>query len=453
MGPGMTAAVVLAAHVGFDLVADALDGWDGPLDAVDGLDGTPVLARWTRDGAEVRYSSQPDLGLAVLEGSGLDQLPPLPRMRLGSAAADARAADLATALRGTTALGLLADAAALPALAALRTDPATPTAVRGAADLAVTRLGELATAVAAQRLRELRSRHPGRSPVLGLPGDPACRRQAARSFRTHPSGGPQHHRSIVLAGLADDDWEVRWSAVLVAHDLAVDDVLREIRRCAVGRGPDAWQRQVLEELRDLVGRRLSRGTAAADHGPAAAWLDTPEQAPATDAEAALLVASLRTPLPDTVEPPLVPPPPGFVTVDRRRHWLGGAGMPVRRVRPPAAYAVAIRPTGAVARPDLVDALRRASREAGAQLRLPTPDELEMAVRGPDARRHPWGNGRERGWRRAVSPWAVAGPWDVATWAAEGDRPVVVPPAVRGLGAAPEHHATAWLRPVLDLRPR
>ncbi|WP_245604465.1 hypothetical protein [Nocardioides aequoreus] len=294
----MTTPVVLAAHVGYDDVAEALDGWDGPVDTVDGLDGPPVLARWTRDGAEVRWSSHPDLGLAVLEGSGVELLPPLARMRVGAAAADARSGDLATALRGTTALGLLGDPAALPALDALRADPTTPPPVRGAADLAVTRLGELATAAAADRLAHLRAGHPERAPVLGLLRDPVARRQALRGFLARPSGGPQHHRSVVLAGLADDDWEVRWSAVLAAHDLVVDDVLLEVRRCPVGRGPCSRQHQVLEAVRDVVGQRLSRRRDPADDGPAALWLDEPDRAPAADAEAVLLVASLRSPVPE-----------------------------------------------------------------------------------------------------------------------------------------------------------
>lgn len=162
----MTTLVVLAAHVGFDDVADALDGWDGPVDSVDGVDGPPILARWTRGEVEVRYSSHPDLGLAVLEGSGVDLLPPLTRMRVGAAAADARSGDLATALRGTTALGLLGDPAALPALDALRADPRTPPAVLGAADLAVTRLGEVAVNAGAVRLADLRTRHPDRKSVV-----------------------------------------------------------------------------------------------------------------------------------------------------------------------------------------------------------------------------------------------------------------------------------------------
>jgi hypothetical protein len=449
----MTAPVVLAAHVGFDDVADALESWDGPVDTVDGLDGPPILARWTRGEAEVRYSSHPDLGLVILEGSGVDLLPPLTRMRVGTAAADARSGDLATALRGATVLGLLGDPAALPALDALRADPTTPPAVLGAADLAVTRLGELAILAGADRLAQLRAHYPERTPVLGLLGDPVTRRQAIRSLRAQPSGGPQHHRSAVLAGLADDDWEVRWSALLAAHDLAVDDVLLEVRRCEAGPGPDSRQRQVLEAVRDVVGRRLSRRRPSAEDGPAAVWLDDPLHAPDGDADAALLVTSLRSPLLDPVEASDAPPV-GYAIVDRQWHWLGGEGLPVRRLRPQAAYAVAAQPTGEVAADSLDAALRSASRAAGAALRLPTPDELEMAVRGPDGRRYPWGSGRERGWRRALSPWDVEGPWDVATWAVQDEQPVVVAPAVRGLGAPAQRvvdeQVTALLRPVLDL---
>jgi hypothetical protein len=435
--------VVLAPHVGFADVADAMAGWTGgATDLAPWLAGEPVSARWRRNEAEVSYSANPALGLRVLEGSGLREVAQLPAaMTVDQASWLAGSADPAEAALGVTALGLLGDAAALPDLERTASHRATEPAVAGAATLAVRRIGLAALVTGADRIAERRAERPEQDPVLGLLRPVSVRRQVLRAFLADPPDDRTRVLEVVRAGLADDDWEVRWTAVLGAHDRHLSELLLPIRRCPMG--PDRGQRPVLEALRDVVGHRLA-GTRSTI--PGADRIEALLDDDSVEYDAAfLLVRALRHPLPD---PPDDRAPAGFTRVPAVPHWLGHAETGVRRVAPGSSFAIATSPVLDV-RCERVDAVLRDQETTGRRLRLPTPDELEMATRGPDGRRFPWGNAREPGWRRAVSPWGLAGPIQTTEWVAVDGVMLAVPSAHGGCGLRPVPAERAAVRGVID----
>ena len=152
------------------------------------------------------------------------------------------------------------------------------------------------------------------------------RRQVLRQILADPPTDTARLRDIVAAGLADEDWEVRWSAVLGAHDHRVSDVLMAIRECPLGKALDSHDRETLEVVRDVVGHRLA-GTESTH--PGASRISALLDGTGADHDAAfLLLTALREPVPD--EPPNED---GYVVVDAVPHWLGGAeDTPVRRVQ-------------------------------------------------------------------------------------------------------------------------
>ncbi len=278
--------------------------------------------------------------------------------------------------------------------------------------------------------------------MFGLLGDAAARRQVLRGFLAEPP--PQRNRrlDVVRAALADDDWEVRWSAVIGAHDLGLSETALAVRRCPVGDAPDRDQREVLEVIRDVVGHRLTGGRSTTPGAAEiAAVLDGDDTDPGPPS---LLVAALRRTTPDEPE---VDAPEGFVWVAAEPHWLGGNRTPARLVTPAAPYAIAAAPVPDVPAAHVHQRLADLSAQMGHPCRLPTADELEMAVRGPDARRFPWGNARDPGWRLARSPWGLADPLLEPEWVA-GETAAALPSSRHGCGAAPERRPTASLRAVL-----
>jgi hypothetical protein len=443
--PGAARLLVLGPQVTYADVEDTLRDWSGgAADLTRELGGEPTLARWTRDGATLTYSANPAIGLRVLEGEGLaslaDRLPALGvddairLMRTGDAVAE----DL---LLGVTALGLLGDPAALPDLDRLvaRDDPDLAAAAR----LATRRIGYAAMVAGSARVVERRRLAPAADPVLGLLRPVAVRRQVLRLFLADPPADRTRLLEVVRAGLVDADWEVAWSALLGAHDHHLHETLADLRACVPA--PDRGVSLVLDAVREVAGHRLA-GTRSTLPGAerAAALLDDP--AGLRD-DAALLVISLREPVSE-VDDAVPGPSRGFIRVPREPHWLGRDDTGVRRVRPPTAYDVATHAIPDVPGPSVAATLRDLAHDHGRVVRLPTSDELEMATRGPDGRRFPWGNAREPGWRRARSAWGLAEPLRTLEWVDDGDGLRALPSARHGCGAAPVPARVAAVRAVV-----
>jgi hypothetical protein len=110
--------------------------------------------------------------------------------------------------------------------------------------------------------------------------------------------------------------------------------------------------------------------------------------------------------------------------------------------------VSTRPLDGVSADAVPARLAALAEELGQPLAVPTVEVLEMAVRGPDGRRYPWGNGREPGWQGLASPWGLMEPVAEAQWASR-DGQLVALGGGGGRCAGPVHRSTsARLRPVL-----
>jgi hypothetical protein len=116
---------------------------------------------------------------------------------------------------------------------------------------------------------------------------------------------------------------------------------------------------------------------------------------------------------------------------------------------PRPFEIAADPEPDVDLAELPGRLQVLSQVHSVTFRLPTPDELEAATRGPDARRYPWGNGRERKSHLVASAWALARPLVAPEWVQTPTGPMAMQVPRYGFGESPVPTGSAWLRPVVD----
>jgi hypothetical protein len=162
-----------------------------------------------------------------------------------------------------------------------------------------------------------------------------------------------------------------------------------------------------------------------------------------------LIGALRRPLP-AVEPDAAPD--GFCTVPAILHQLGDPDLPgaaPRTAVPARPIAICREVVPDVPAAGVPGALDELSARLGVPLRLPSADELEMAARGPDGRRHPWGNGRERRTAEIASPWGLRRPLDGPEWLARDGDLLALGPAHECCCGPLGRPASASLRAVLD----
>lgn len=274
---------------------------------------------------------------------------------------------------------------------------------------------------------------------------------------------------VLAAGLAHSDWEVRMTAILAAGRLRETSLLKQVRAASIPstsrEGLNRVDRRILGELRRQVLRGLStqlRGGAADSGGSERdphhlrSLIELPVAAP--HERVSLWVHALTEPV-DFAALERSPPPASQPIVGERglyrlaraglamqwippiAHWLGGepgvdhgdgaTSHPIRPVISPGFFIARSPLTepmaqwllagGVGAPPQPLDGPHPShlctkqqadrlcevlGRVEGAVLALTSADLWEMACRGPDGRRFPWGNGYEVDSPNQPSPWGV-----------------------------------------------
>lgn len=440
--------------------------WRREAKALPTLSGEPEHVVWAHADPEARlvYTFNPVVMLRVLAFSGpgaeahrARTASFLPYLTVDAIADLIRADEVEPCLLGMFAARELGLALLLPLILA-RTDDADELIAQVASEV-----GRELPAVAAERVREVAERMLAGSTdpaaLFSLLGDAALRRQVLRHAAATLTGDETLAlRFLLQVGLADRDWEMRLSAMLLCGRLRMLSAREAIGGLALpeddryGHTPSDLERFRL--LRRCVLAQLSGehepGEALARH----AWRCITDGEDGTYDALFLLVHALTAPLKLEPAEPALPAhvratESGFalarsglpvVRVAPVPCWLGDpeasseVASPLRRVVPRAGFFMLARPlsralvrwvraggggpVGAARSGDgddcpatLDDAraiVRALAAIEGASIELPGADQWELAARGPDGRRYPWGNGREPNPRRRMSPWGLAG---------------------------------------------
>jgi hypothetical protein len=205
--------------------------------------------------------------------------------------------------------------------------------------------------------------------------------------------------AFLIAALQDQDWELRASAMLGVGLYAVQEALPLVRRLDwKDRGaysPTTWDGEILARWQDAIlhGAPVHR-TDPRDHET-------------------MLLYALLNPL-SPVDPLQFPHRTGYRYIAAEPHWLGDDRRdmrfpnPIRKVAPARGFWISERRVSEGTSHDALAAGTGQSKRSGLDVRLPTPEQWEMAARSTDARLFPWGNGYQPGIPDLPSPWGLEG---------------------------------------------
>lgn len=464
-----TTPLVLQPGTDFHAIEQSLAGLDWQRQAGDMaqpplIPGEPELAAWLRaDGAaRLSYSFNPVVKLRVLSFAGTgsrsacqDVARRLPTLGLEDLRRLLASNDMRELLLAIFAAVELDAFTVLPRLDELRSHQ--DDRVARAADDAQMRLSQRMVALGVEQLVEEQERHPDRSALFPNMGSVQERRQMLRWLAQDFDSANADMAKVLRTALADPDWEIRVTAMLVAARLGVRELVLNVRRMPLPQtsheGLDredrglllALQKAAVAELADEAFDEQVLAPGAAPIGKQAMWVHLRRCVKGGEVsvdQASLWVRALTTPVP-IAEDMLADMPVGIIREQGQwrlavsglelcwvagiEHWLGEAvdslpsPNPPRRLRFAPGFFIAKQPVSAAQWQQWMgsDAAGRAegwdvaqslcvrlAQLEGLAVQLPSADQWEMASRGPDGRRHPWGMGIEEGWRDAASPWGL-----------------------------------------------
>ena len=428
------------------------DGWRRAADPTAPppiIAGEPEVAEFERADSRLHYHFEPASGMRELRISGPrgdDELAVLasrlPCQGLERARELLHDRDVELRLLGLRMIEALNARALLGEVAAIMSD-ANPTVSRQAAHTCVRLIPEPAAA-ALRTLGQWKERNPDKSAIFLLAGSTNNKLQILRWLAHDRRESNEHIEDVLRSAFEDADWEVRLTALVVAARLRAENLLDQALKLRLPEdtadGVNVDERRMLRTLQ-LCAIELLQGRAVP---PALSAPPTTRalmhdhllrclagEPVAHHEKAFLYLTSLATPLPDEVAAPVVLPPgvraadDGYVLeadgtalrwVPPVEHWLGEelprmqVANPIRRVRSAGFFiARAVSTTPELWNYDTaVGYCKRLSAVTELKIRLSTADEWEMAARGPDGRRFPWGNNARSEARFGASPWGLVG---------------------------------------------
>jgi hypothetical protein len=477
------------------------------------------------DQTSIHYTFNPVVKLRVLQFRGpnagqeyLRVAGAIPLLNVTDLRALLSAAEIKDVLLGLFAAEELAEIGVIDQVANLCNHADTRiarTAVRVRDSLLASALGQAADQLAAEQ-----SRHPERLAWFEHLPQPELRKQVLRWIMHDCTASDESIDQTLRSALLDSDPEVRVTAVIAAARLGAKNLGLALRAAVIptstSEGADPRDRFFYERIRQTTLRYLALEAAGQSetNNPDKRAPDKQEQfrrAVHGELEVrddpTLLLHALTTPL-QLVEPPLWLPEgielrAGLHFLKRSGlalrwvapipHWLGenaspplSSRNPIRQAQPKNGFFIAemsvtsamafwsSEPTEPPPDPDRKDAsaflcaygvathlCEVFSDLEATSLHLPSADQWEMAMRGPDGRRYPWGNCLQPDGQLLASPWGIKkGPENIFEWTSDADAAgmrvtcggkLAAPCAARFTTSAADASAQGVIRFVLEAR--